>query len=181
VLALRDRPPGILELGAPRARFRAPEALEAPALDIALSRKGSRRGGDKRQVTRKARRKELKDLPRESRFRLELTTRRTRPGALARERPRFRRAPVHRKSGEEPGRRIKLSVGGRACPLRPRLKAVSAKGERGKTLVFDEVDAGIGAASPTRWGEAQGAACVHQVILRHHSRRSRASRRSLSN
>jgi DNA repair protein RecN (Recombination protein N) len=67
--------------------------------------------------------------------------------------------------GEEPRPLAKTASGGELARFVLGLKAVSAKGERGKTLVFDEVDAGIGGRVADAVGEKlKELARVHQVI-----------------
>jgi DNA repair protein RecN (Recombination protein N) len=67
--------------------------------------------------------------------------------------------------GEEPRPLSKAASGGELARFALGLKAVSAKGERAKTLVFDEVDAGIGGRVADAVGEKlRELARVHQVI-----------------
>ncbi len=67
--------------------------------------------------------------------------------------------------GEEPRPLAKTASGGELARFLLGLKAVSAKGERAKTLVFDEVDAGIGGRVADAVGEKlRELARVHQVI-----------------
>jgi DNA repair protein RecN (Recombination protein N) len=67
--------------------------------------------------------------------------------------------------GEEPRPLAKTASGGELARFVLGLKAVSAKGERSKTLVFDEVDAGIGGRVADAVGEKlRELARVHQVI-----------------
>jgi DNA repair protein RecN (Recombination protein N) len=67
--------------------------------------------------------------------------------------------------GEEPRPLAKTASGGELARFVLGLKAVSAKGERAKTLVFDEVDAGIGGRVADAVGEKlRELAKVHQVI-----------------
>ena len=67
--------------------------------------------------------------------------------------------------GEEPRPLARTASGGELARFVLGLKAVSAKGERAKTLVFDEVDAGIGGRVADAVGEKlKELARVHQVI-----------------
>ncbi|HEY7698057.1 MAG TPA: DNA repair protein RecN, partial [Vicinamibacteria bacterium] len=149
VLALGDRArQEILELEGSEERLSELQGL----LDAARSRylaltKGlstSRRAAAKRLEKLVA--KELKDLALEkARFRLEVATNEGSDPGLWRESGLdsvellFTANP-----GEEPRPLAKTASGGELARFVLGLKAVSAKGERGKTLVFDEVDAGIG-------------------------------------
>ena len=68
-------------------------------------------------------------------------------------------------AGEEPKSLAKTASGGELSRFTLALKAVSAKGERAKTLVFDEVDAGIGGRVAEAVGEKlEELAKLHQVI-----------------
>jgi DNA repair protein RecN (Recombination protein N) len=68
-------------------------------------------------------------------------------------------------SGEEPRPLSKTASGGELSRFILALKAVSAKGERPKTLVFDEVDSGIGGRVADAVGEKlRELALTHQVI-----------------
>ena len=68
-------------------------------------------------------------------------------------------------AGEEPKSLAKTASGGELSRFTLALKAVSAKGERAKTLVFDEVDAGIGGRVADAVGEKlEELAKLHQVI-----------------
>jgi DNA repair protein RecN (Recombination protein N) len=67
--------------------------------------------------------------------------------------------------GEEPRPLSKTASGGELSRFVLALKAVSAKGERPKTLVFDEVDSGIGGRVADAVGEKlKELASIHQVI-----------------
>jgi DNA repair protein RecN (Recombination protein N) len=67
--------------------------------------------------------------------------------------------------GEEPRPLSKTASGGELSRFVLALKAVSAKGERPKTLVFDEVDSGIGGRVADAVGEKlKELAATHQVI-----------------
>lgn len=67
--------------------------------------------------------------------------------------------------GEEPRPLAKTASGGEMSRFVLALKTVSAKGERPKTLVFDEVDAGIGGRVADAIGEKlRELSQVHQVI-----------------
>jgi DNA repair protein RecN (Recombination protein N) len=67
--------------------------------------------------------------------------------------------------GEEPRALAKTASGGELSRFVLALKAVSAKGERPKTLVFDEVDSGIGGRVADAVGEKlKELALTHQVI-----------------
>lgn len=68
-------------------------------------------------------------------------------------------------SGEEPRPLAKTASGGELSRFVLALKAVSAKGERPKTLVFDEVDSGIGGRVADAVGEKlRELSAIHQVI-----------------
>jgi DNA repair protein RecN (Recombination protein N) len=67
--------------------------------------------------------------------------------------------------GEEPRPLAKTASGGELSRFILALKAVSAKGERPKTLVFDEVDSGIGGRVAEAVGEKlRELSAIHQVI-----------------
>ena len=67
--------------------------------------------------------------------------------------------------GEEPKNLARAVSGGELSRFTLALKAVSAKGDRAKTLVFDEVDAGIGGRVADTVGEKlEELAKLHQVI-----------------
>jgi DNA repair protein RecN (Recombination protein N) len=67
--------------------------------------------------------------------------------------------------GEEPRPLAKTASGGELSRFVLALKAVSARGERPKTLVFDEVDAGIGGRVADAVGEKlRELSSIHQVI-----------------
>jgi len=144
---------GLLE--SVRARYRA----------LAKGLSSNRRQAAKRLEKLVA--KELKDLALEkARFRLEITTDDGSDPGLWRESGLdsvellFTANP-----GEEPRPLAKTASGGELARFLLGLKAVSAKGERGKTLVFDEVDAGIGGRVADAVGEKLSElARVHQVI-----------------
>ncbi len=67
--------------------------------------------------------------------------------------------------GEEPRTLAKTASGGELSRFVLALKAVSAKGERAKTLVFDEIDSGIGGRVADAVGEKlRELSSIHQVI-----------------
>jgi DNA repair protein RecN (Recombination protein N) len=111
--------------------------------------------------------RELKDLALEkARFRIELASGDASDPALWRESGLDTAELLFTANpGEEPRPLAKTASGGELARFVLGLKAVSAKGERGKTLIFDEVDAGIGGRVADAVGEKlRELSGVHQVI-----------------
>jgi DNA repair protein RecN (Recombination protein N) len=170
VLALRTRArEEILELEGSEERLSELQGLLESArsryLAIANGLSSSRRQAAKRLSKLVA--KELKDLALEkARFQLKIETDdgsdpgRWRESGLDSVELLFTANP-----GEELRPLAKAASGGELARFVLGLKAVSAKGERGKTLVFDEVDAGIGGRVADAVGEKlRELARVHQVL-----------------
>jgi DNA repair protein RecN (Recombination protein N) len=170
VLALRDRArQEIQELEGSEERLsELQELLErARSRYIALAEglSANRRQAAKRLEKLVA--KELKDLALEkARFELQIATDdgsdpvRWRESGLDSVELLFTANP-----GEDPRPLARSASGGELARFVLGLKAVSAKGERGKTLVFDEVDAGIGGRVADAVGEKlRELARVHQVL-----------------
>ncbi len=170
VLALRDRSrQEIFDLEGSEERISELKGLldAARARYRALAKELSSK---RRQAARRLQKlvsKELKDLALEkARFELELTTADDSDPALWRESGLDSAALLFTANpGEEPRPLGKTASGGELARFVLGLKAVSAKGERGKTLVFDEVDAGIGGRVADAVGEKlKELARIHQVI-----------------
>jgi len=170
VLALSNRArQEILELEGSEERVselqKLLEAARARYREIANGLSTKRRQAARRLENLVAR--ELKDLALEkARFRLELTTAEDsdpsqwRESGLDSAELLFTANP-----GEDPRPLARTASGGELARFVLGLKAVSAKGERAKTLVFDEVDAGIGGRVADAVGEKlKELARVHQVI-----------------
>ncbi len=170
VLALSNRArQEILELEGSEERVselqKLLEAARARYREIANGLSTKRRQAARRLEKLVAR--ELKDLALEkARFRLELTTAEDsdpsqwRESGLDSAELLFTANP-----GEDPRPLARTASGGELARFVLGLKAVSAKGERAKTLVFDEVDAGIGGRVADAVGEKlKELARVHQVI-----------------
>ncbi len=138
-----------------RARYRA----------LSKSLSSTRRHAAARLEKQVAR--ELKDLALEkARFRVEIRTADDSDPALWRESGLDSAELLFTANpGEDPRPLAKTASGGELARFVLGLKAVSAKGERPKTLVFDEVDAGIGGRVADAVGEKlRELARVHQVI-----------------
>jgi DNA repair protein RecN (Recombination protein N) len=170
VLALRDRArQELLELEGSEERVselqKLLEAARARYRAIANELSTKRRQAARRLeklVTR-----ELRDLALEkARFRLELATAEDSDPSLWRESGLDSAELLFTANpGEEPRPLARTASGGELARFVLGLKAVSAKGERGKTLIFDEVDAGIGGRVADAVGEKlKELARVHQVI-----------------
>ncbi|HJS75239.1 MAG TPA: DNA repair protein RecN, partial [Vicinamibacteria bacterium] len=170
VLALRERAKQeILELEGSEERIsELAERLEETRSRyraLAKSLSASRRQAAARLEKLVAR--ELKDLALEkARFRVALDTGDDSDPALWRESGLDEAELLFTANpGEEPRPLAKTASGGELARFVLGLKAVSAKGERPKTLVFDEVDAGIGGRVADAVGEKlKELARVHQVI-----------------
>ncbi len=170
VLALRDRArQEILELEGSEERVSElkGELETARARYRSLSRalSSSRRQAAARLEKLVAR--ELKDLAlQKARFRVELKTSDDSNPALWRESGLDSAELLFTANpGEDPKPLSRTASGGELARFLLGLKAVSAKGERPKTLVFDEVDAGIGGRVADAVGEKlKELARVHQVL-----------------
>jgi DNA repair protein RecN (Recombination protein N) len=170
VLALRDRArQELLELEGSEERVSELQKL----LDAARARYRAIANGlstKRRQAARRLEKlvaRELSDLALEkARFRLELATADDSDPSLWRESGLDSAELLFTANpGEEPRPLARTASGGELARFVLGLKAVSAKGERAKTLVFDEVDAGIGGRVADAVGEKlKELARVHQVI-----------------
>ncbi len=170
VLALRDRArQELLELEG--SEERVSELLKllesARARYRAIANGLSTRRGQAARRLEKLVARELKDLALEkARFRLELTTAEdSDPSAWRESGLDSAELLFTANPGEDPRPLARTASGGELARFVLGLKAVSAKGERGKTLVFDEVDAGIGGRVADAVGEKlKELARVHQVL-----------------
>ncbi len=141
------------------------ETAQARYRSLAKALSSSRRQASARLEKLVAR--ELKDLALEkARFRLELQTGDDSNPALWRESGLDAAELLFTANpGEDPKPLARTGSGGELARFVLGLKAVSAKGERSKTLVFDEVDAGIGGRVADAVGEKlKELARVHQVL-----------------
>ncbi|MDT8423305.1 MAG: DNA repair protein RecN [Desulfuromonadales bacterium] len=84
------------------------------------------------------------------------------PGATGAERGEFLLAP---NPGEDPKPLIKIASGGELSRIMLALNRVAPDSDRGATLIFDEVDAGIGGQAATAVGEKLRAVACHGQAL----------------